>query len=138
MKKYYGILLAIILVVSLSFSGCTKEESKGNTDSENAKVEQINDAKSDEKTNTKKTAKEAATAEKTAAKVAEESGEIITASEESTPTGDDNYDLDTAQELLTQDLLGEGYTEEEIEEMLAENPDLIYDYAVDYEIVYEN
>lgn len=133
MKKYYGILLAIILVVSLSFSGCTKEESKGNTDSENAKVEQINDAKSDEKT-----AKEAVTAEKTAAKVAEESGEIITASEESTPTGDDNYDLDTAQELLTQDLLGEGYTEEEIEEMLAENPDLIYDYAVDYEIVYEN
>lgn len=133
MKKYYGILLAIILVVSLSFSGCTKEESKGNTDSENAKVEQINDAKSDEKT-----AKEAATAEKTAAKVAEESGEIITASEESTPTGDDNYDLDTAQELLTQDLLGEGYTEEEIEEILAENPDLIYDYAVDYEIVYEN
>ena len=75
MKKYYGILLAIILVVSLSlsFSGCTKEESKGNTDSENAKVEQINDAKSDEKT-----AKEATTAEKTAAKVAEESGEIIT------------------------------------------------------------
>lgn len=133
MKKYYGILLAIILVVSLSFSGCTKEESKGNTDSENAKVEQINDAKSDEKT-----AKEVATAEKTAAKVAEESGEIITASEESTPTGDDNYDLETAQDLLTQDLLGEGYTEEEIEEMLAENPDLIYDYAVDYEIVYEN
>lgn len=139
MKKYYGILLAVVLVLSLSLSGCGKQESKGTPDSKNAAIEQETNTK-----NSEKAKKGASATEKTATKAAEGSAEVITTSVESTLAEeniydeDDNYDLEKAQMLLTQDLLGEGYSEEEVEEMLEKNPDLVYDYAVDYQIVYEN